>query len=145
MHGVATTNASTMTRTIAPMRFAERSSSFSRARATTNARASRGGDEGGGKRVTKASEELAEKFSHTTQLLNALAVYHMLAGKYEEAQRLLNEALGKNANDPDTLANLVACLPHVGQSSDLVKRYETQLTSVAPHHGWVANITAVSV
>ena len=63
MHGVATTNASTMTRTIAPMRFAERSSSFSRARATTNARASRGGDEGGGKRVTKASEELAEKFT----------------------------------------------------------------------------------
>lgn len=89
-------------------------------------------------------QELAEKFSHTTQLLNALAVYHMLAGKYEEAQRLLNEALGKNANDPDTLANLVACLPHVGQSPDLVKRYETQLTSVAPHHGWVANMTAVS-
>ena len=62
MHGVATTNASTMTRTIAPMRFAERSS-FSRARATTRARASRGGDGNGAKRVTKASEELAEKFT----------------------------------------------------------------------------------
>jgi len=101
----------------------------------------------GGEKLQEAYyilQELAEKFSHTVQLLNALAVYHMLAGKYDEAQRLLNEALGKSANDPDTLANLVACLPHVGQSPDLVKRYETQLTSVAPHHGWVANMTAVS-
>ena len=59
MHGVATTNASTMTRTIAPTRFSKRSSSFSRARATTRARA----DGNGAKRVTKASEELAEKFT----------------------------------------------------------------------------------
>eukprot|EP01046_Picozoa_sp_COSAG06_P084485 COSAG06_NODE_31278_length_524_cov_0.734118_1_plen_94_part_10 len=67
----------------------------------------------GGEKLQEAYyilQELAEKFSHTVQLLNALAVYHMLAGKYDEAQRLLNEALGKSANDPDTLANLVACL-----------------------------------
>ena len=104
----------------------------------------------GGEKLQEAYyilQELAEKFSHTVQLLNALAVYHMLAGKYDEAQRLLNEALGKSANDPDTLANLVACLPHVGQSPDLVKRYETQLTSVAPHlcnHKRSLNINAGS-
>lgn len=57
MHGVAMTNASTRTRTSAPTRFSKRSSSFSRARA------SRGGDGNGAKRVTKASEELAEKFT----------------------------------------------------------------------------------
>ena len=65
----------------------------------------------GGEKLQEAYyilQELAEKFGHTVQLLNALAVYHMLAGKYDEAQRLLNEALGKSANDPDTLANLVA-------------------------------------
>ena len=50
----------------------------------------------------------------------------------------------KLANDRDTLANLVACLPHVGQSPDLVERYEAQLTSVAPQHGWVANVTAAA-
>ena len=48
----------------------------------------------------------------------------MLAGKYEDAERLLNEALSKNNNDPDTLANLVACLPHLGKSAELTKRYE---------------------
>ena len=60
----------------------------------------------GGEKLQEAYyilQELAEKFGHTVQLLNALAVYHMLAGKYDEAQRLLNEALGKSANDPDTL------------------------------------------
>ena len=57
-------------------------------------------------------------------MLNGLAVYNMLAGKYEDAEQLLNEALGKNNNDADTLANLVACLPHTGKSADLVKRYE---------------------
>ena len=101
----------------------------------------------GGEKLQEAYyilQELAEKFGHTVQLLNALAVYHMLAGKYDEAQRLLNEALGKSANDPDTLANLVACLPHVGQSAELAKRYKSQLNSSAPQHGWVANMTAVS-
>ena len=42
------------------------------------------------------------------------------------------------------LGNLVACLPHVGQSPDLVERYEAQLTSVASQHGWVANVTAAA-
>ena len=48
----------------------------------------------GGEKLQEAYyilQELAEKFGHTVQLLNALAVYHMLAGKYDEAQRLLNE------------------------------------------------------
>ena len=89
-------------------------------------------------------QELAEKFGQTVQLLNGLAVYQMLAGKYEEAERLLNDALGKNNNDADTLANLVACLPHTGKSPELVKRYESQLTATSPHHGWVANMTAMS-
>ena len=38
---------------------------------------------------TSQQQELAEKFSHTVQLLNGLAVYHMLAGKYDEAEKLL--------------------------------------------------------
>ena len=37
---------------------------------------------------------LGETPSFTTEPLNARAVYHVLAGKYEEAQRPLNEALG---------------------------------------------------
>ena len=45
------------------MRFAERSSSFSRARATTTRARRAVAMKAGGKRVTKASEELAEKFT----------------------------------------------------------------------------------
>ena len=101
----------------------------------------------GGEKLQEAYfilQELAEKFSHTVQLLNGLAVYHMLAGKYQEAEKLLKDALDKNNNDPDTLANLIACSPHTGKSAELVKRYESQLSAVAPGHGWVTNKTAMS-
>ena len=61
----------------------------------------------GGEKLQEAYyilQELAEKFGHTVQLLNALAVYHMLAGKYDEAQRLLNEACIAGASDGEFAA-----------------------------------------
>eukprot|EP01050_Picozoa_sp_SAG11_P009495 SAG11_NODE_895_length_6641_cov_6.653928_4_plen_58_part_00 len=52
------------------------------------------------------------------------AVYHMRAGKYEEAEKLLKEALDKSSSDADTLANLIACSPHTGKGAELVARYK---------------------
>jgi hypothetical protein len=40
-------------------------------------------------------------------LHNGLAVCHMKMGEWEDAERDLLEALGKDAKDQDTLANLV--------------------------------------
>jgi coatomer protein complex subunit epsilon len=101
----------------------------------------------GGEKLQEAYyilQELAEKFSHTVQILNGLAVYHMLAGKYEEAERLLKDSLDKSGgSDADTFANLIACAPRTGKSADMMKRYESQLASVAPHHGFVTDMTAM--
>ena len=40
--------------------------------------------------------------------------------EFEEAERLLVEALSKGQNDPNTLVNIICCFKHQGKSSDLV-------------------------
>lgn len=88
-------------------------------------------------------QELSEKFGGTVLLLNALAVFNMLSGKYDEAETLLNDALAKNGSDADTLANLSTCLPHLAKPPELAARYQTQLKSLAPNHGWVTDMVAM--
>eukprot|EP00882_Tetradesmus_deserticola_P033681 GHRQ01038494.1.p3 GENE.GHRQ01038494.1~~GHRQ01038494.1.p3 ORF type:complete len:132 (+),score=67.97 GHRQ01038494.1:919-1314(+) len=88
----------------------------------------------GGAKVQEASyiyQELGDKFSWTAPLHNGLAVCHMKMGEWEDAERDLLEALGKDAKDADTLANLVTVGLHLGKSTG---RYASQLKVVAPQH-----------
>lgn len=55
-------------------------------------------------------------------LRNGSAVAHIHMAKFEEAERLLLDAITKGQNDPDTLINLVCCYQHMGKSDDLVAR-----------------------
>ena len=50
-------------------------------------------------------------------LYNGLAVSRMKQGEWEDAERDLLEALGKDAKDPDTLANLVTVGLHLGKQT----------------------------
>lgn len=88
-------------------------------------------------------QELGEKYTMTTMLLNALALCNLHMGKFEEAERVLNEALSKNANDATTLANLIVCLQQLRKSPDVVARYVSQLKAVAPTHPWCLRYTAL--
>ena len=83
-------------------------------------------------------QELGEKYSMSLMLLNSLALTHLHLGKFDEAERLLQEALGKSATDADTLANLVVCYQHLNKPSDVIARYSNQLRAVAPNHPWAA-------
>ncbi|WIA34245.1 hypothetical protein OEZ86_012596 [Tetradesmus obliquus] len=88
----------------------------------------------GGGKVQEASyiyQELGDKFSWTAPLHNGLAVCHMKMGEWEDAERDLLEALGKDAKDPDSLANLVTVGLHLGKNT---ARYASQLKVVAPQH-----------
>ena len=76
-------------------------------------------------------------------LLNGNAVANIHLGKFEEAERLLVEALSKGQNDPNTLVNIICCFKHQGKSSDLVTRYVNQLKTVAPQHAFVKQMTQV--
>jgi coatomer protein complex subunit epsilon len=100
----------------------------------------------GGAKLQEAAyifDELIDKFEATSMLLNGHAVANIHLGKYEEAERLLVEALSKGQNDPNTLINIICCFKHQGKSSDLVTRYVNQLKTVAPQHGFVMKLNTV--
>eukprot|EP00798_Chlamydomonas_sp_ICE-L_P017567 gene17567-23890_t len=83
--------------------------------------------------------ELGEKYNWTPALYNGRAVCHMKTGDYEEAERDLLEAFGRDAKDPDTLANLITAGLHLGKNT---ARYVTQLKMLAPNHTVVKRLEA---
>jgi len=74
-------------------------------------------------------------------LTNGMALANLHMGKYDEAERLLQEALSKSASDVDTLANMVVCLNHLRKPSEVIGRYVNQLRTIAPSHPWVVKYT----
>lgn len=62
---------------------------------------------------------------------NGTAVCNLVMGKYEEAERELLDALNKQPNDPDTLANLIACQLQLGKAPT---RYINELHILSPDH-----------
>jgi coatomer protein complex subunit epsilon len=82
-------------------------------------------------------QELGEKFGASSLLLNGQAVASMQQGNFEEAERLLMEAQGKNSNDPDTITNQIVCAQHLNKDVAVVNRYISQLKRDFPNHAWV--------
>lgn len=83
-------------------------------------------------------EELADKYGSSAMLLNAQAVAKLHQQQFSEAEILLNSAMEKSPNDPDTLANLIVTGQHLGQEEDVTRRYLNQLKKVAPSHQLVS-------
>jgi coatomer protein complex subunit epsilon len=81
-------------------------------------------------------KELADKYGASSMLLNGQAVCNIIVKKFEEAERLLLEALDRNSKDPDTIANLIVCYLHLRKPAEIVNRYVNQLKSVGTSHSW---------
>mmetsp|Transcript_25017 Transcript_25017/g.60963 ORF Transcript_25017/g.60963 Transcript_25017/m.60963 type:complete len:307 (-) Transcript_25017:86-1006(-) len=86
--------------------------------------------------------ELAEKFTSTALLLNAMAVCRLHMDKLAEAEQTLLEALEKDSQNADTLSNLVCVAQLRGKSQEVIGRYLAQLEKVEPHHPWLAKLRA---
>merc|ERR1712032_4242 len=69
-------------------------------------------------------EELIDKFGSSLTLLNGLAVAKMHQKDYDEAQKRLQEALGKKSDDADALINLITCSAHMGKEEKEINRYQ---------------------
>ena len=82
-------------------------------------------------------DELAEKYNLSLMLSNGKALAKLHMGQYEEAERLLQEALSKSASDATTLSNMVVCMQHLRKPPDVIVRYVNQLRAVSPTHPWV--------
>merc|ERR1712196_553186 len=68
-------------------------------------------------------QELGEKYNMSLMLTNGMALANMHMGRYDEADRLLQEALSKSASDVDTLANMVVCMQPRRKPAEVIARY----------------------
>jgi len=83
-------------------------------------------------------QELGEKYNMSITLTNGMALAQLHMGKYDEAERLLQEGLGKSASDHDALANMVVAMHFLRKPTDVTNRYINQLRTIAPTHPWIS-------
>jgi len=98
---------------------------------------------GGNKSIQQALftyTDLAEKFGMSPVVLNGMAACHMCKGEFEDAEKLLQDALGKNPNDVDSLINTVVCLQHNRTSDDLALSTMSQLRTLHPTYPFVKSM-----
>lgn len=96
----------------------------------------------GGDKVKEAAsiyEELIDKFEPTINLLNGLAAAHMHMKEWEDAEKILLQALQKGDN-PDTIINLIATYAHLGKENQIIERYQNQLKTQFPNHPTVQKL-----
>lgn len=86
-------------------------------------------------------QEFIDKFSASVYLLNGQAVCCIGTGKYEDAERLLREALDKDSNNYDSLVNFVTLSQLTSKAgTTTAQRYIAQIEELYPKSAFVEEI-----
>uniref|UniRef100_A0A0R3RUW8 Coatomer subunit epsilon n=1 Tax=Elaeophora elaphi TaxID=1147741 RepID=A0A0R3RUW8_9BILA len=94
------------------------------------------------KDVFYAYQEMIDKYGATPLLLVAQSSSLIQQQKYQEAEKLLLEALQRDANNAEAVINLIVVSQHLGKATEVTNRYINQLKEGFPNHQWTLDYIA---
>lgn len=86
-------------------------------------------------------QELIDKYGSSASLLNGQAVCLINQGKFEEAESILQDAMEKDSNNPDTLVNMIVIAKNTNKP-EVASRFLSQIKDSNVDHQFVKDYTA---
>lgn len=87
-------------------------------------------------------QEMIDKYGATPSLLISQAACLLQQQKYEDAEKLLQDAQQRDTNNPEVLVGLVVVSQFLGKPLEVTNRYINQLKQDHPHHVWTKDYVA---
>ena len=86
-------------------------------------------------------KEVLDRYGKSNAALNGLATAYIACKRFDDAERVLAEALENNPDDADTIVNVITLQVQSGQLGKKFNDNLTKLRSIAPEHAYVTALT----